>query len=69
MKAFLDEETHMMKEMVNKIKAAGANVVLCQKGNRRHNSIVPGQGRNSRSPENQEIRHGETGEEQQEAKS
>jgi thermosome len=32
MKAFLDEETHMMKEMVNKIKAAGANVALCQKG-------------------------------------
>ena len=32
MKAFLDEETHMMKEMVDKIKKAGANVVLCQKG-------------------------------------
>lgn len=32
MKAFLDEETRMMKEMVDKIKAAGANVVLCQKG-------------------------------------
>ena len=32
MKAFLDEETHMMKEMVDKIKASGANVVLCQKG-------------------------------------
>ena len=32
MKAFLDEETHMMKEMVNKIKASGANVALCQKG-------------------------------------
>lgn len=32
MKAFLDEETRMMKEMVDKIKASGANVVLCQKG-------------------------------------
>ena len=32
MKAFLDEETNMMKEMVDKIKASGANVVLCQKG-------------------------------------
>ena len=32
MKAFLDEETHMMKEMVDKIKASGANVVLAQKG-------------------------------------
>jgi chaperonin GroEL (HSP60 family) len=32
MKAFLDEETHMMKEMVDKIKVAGANVALCQKG-------------------------------------
>jgi len=32
MKAFLDEETGMMKEMVDKIKASGANVVLCQKG-------------------------------------
>ncbi|MEM2897328.1 MAG: thermosome subunit beta [Candidatus Bathyarchaeia archaeon] len=32
MKAFLDEETRLMKEMVDKIKAAGANVVLCQKG-------------------------------------
>jgi len=32
MKAFLDEETKMMKDMVEKIKAAKANVVLCQKG-------------------------------------
>jgi chaperonin GroEL (HSP60 family) len=32
MKAFLDEETRMMKEMVDKIKASGANVVLAQKG-------------------------------------
>jgi thermosome len=32
MKAFLDEETRMMKAMVDKIKATGANVVLCQKG-------------------------------------
>lgn len=32
MKAFLDEETHMMKGMVDKIKASGANVVICQKG-------------------------------------
>jgi len=32
MKAFLDEETRMMKEMVDKIKASGATVVLCQKG-------------------------------------
>ncbi|MEM3575062.1 MAG: thermosome subunit beta [Candidatus Bathyarchaeia archaeon] len=32
MKAFLDEENRMMREMVEKIKASGANVVLCQKG-------------------------------------
>jgi thermosome len=32
MKAFLDEETRMMKAMADKIKASGANVVLCQKG-------------------------------------
>ncbi|MEM2099123.1 MAG: thermosome subunit beta [Candidatus Bathyarchaeia archaeon] len=32
MKAFLDQETTMMKEMVDKIKASGANVVFCQKG-------------------------------------
>ncbi|MBX5320755.1 MAG: thermosome subunit beta [Candidatus Bathyarchaeota archaeon] len=32
MKAFLDQETKMLKEMVEKIKAAGANVVFCQKG-------------------------------------
>jgi thermosome len=32
MKAFLDEESRMLKEMVNKIVEAGANVVLCQRG-------------------------------------
>ncbi len=32
MNAFLDQENKMMKEMVDKIKAAGANVVFCQKG-------------------------------------
>jgi len=32
MKAFLDEESRMLKEMTEKILAAGANVVLCQKG-------------------------------------
>ena len=32
MKAFLDEENRMMKEMVEKVKKSGANVVLCQKG-------------------------------------
>jgi thermosome len=32
MKAFLDQETKMLKEMVDKIKAVGANVVFCQKG-------------------------------------
>lgn len=32
MKAFLDQETSMMKDMVDKIKAAGAEVVFCQKG-------------------------------------
>lgn len=32
MKAFLDQETRMLKEMVDKIKAAGANVLFCQKG-------------------------------------
>jgi thermosome len=32
MKAFLDEETRMLKEMVDKIAKTGANVVLCQRG-------------------------------------
>ena len=32
MKAFLDQETQMLKEMVDKVKASGANVVFCQKG-------------------------------------
>ncbi|MFQ6064847.1 MAG: thermosome subunit beta [Candidatus Bathyarchaeia archaeon] len=32
MKAFLDKETHMLKEMVEKVKKAGANVLICQKG-------------------------------------
>lgn len=32
MKAFLDQETNMLKEMVDKIKAAGADAVFCQKG-------------------------------------
>jgi len=32
MKMFLDQETQMMKKMVDKIKSSGANVVLCQKG-------------------------------------
>lgn len=32
MKAFLDEEERMLKEMVNKITSAGAKVLICQKG-------------------------------------
>jgi len=32
MKAFLDQEDSMLKDMVNKIKAAGADIVFCQKG-------------------------------------
>ena len=32
MKAFLEEEERMLKNMVNKIKSVGANVVFCQKG-------------------------------------
>jgi thermosome len=32
MKAFLDQENKMLQDMVDKIKAAGANVVFCQKG-------------------------------------
>jgi len=32
MEAFMKEEERMMREMVEKIRAAGANVVLCQKG-------------------------------------
>jgi thermosome len=32
MKAFLDEESRMLKSMVDKITSAGANVVFCQKG-------------------------------------
>jgi thermosome len=32
MKAFMDEETKLLKGMVDKVTAAGANVVICQKG-------------------------------------
>src|ERR687895_47593 len=32
MQMFLEEETKMLKSMVEKIKSSGANVVLCQKG-------------------------------------
>jgi len=32
MKAFLDEEIKMLRDMVEKIKKVGANVVFCQKG-------------------------------------
>src|SRR2546428_215290 len=32
MQSFLDEETKLMKDMVEKIAESGANVVLCQKG-------------------------------------
>ena len=32
LKSFLDEENRILKEMVEKITGAGANVVLCQKG-------------------------------------
>ncbi len=32
MKAFLDEESHILKEMVDKIVKTKANVVLCQRG-------------------------------------
>jgi thermosome len=32
MQAFLDQENKMLQDMVNKIKASGANVVFCQKG-------------------------------------
>ncbi len=32
MKAFLDQETRMLKDMVEKVKTAGANVLICQKG-------------------------------------
>jgi len=32
MKAFLDQETTMMQDMVEKVKASGANVIFCQKG-------------------------------------
>ena len=32
MQMFLEEENRMLKEMVDKIKSAGANVVICQKG-------------------------------------
>jgi len=31
-KAFLDEEEHMLKAMVDKVIATGANVLVCQKG-------------------------------------
>ncbi|NOZ59319.1 MAG: thermosome subunit [Euryarchaeota archaeon] len=32
LQAFIDEEERMLKEMVEKVKASGANVLFCQKG-------------------------------------
>ena len=32
MKAFLDQETDMMRDMATKVKASGADVIFCQKG-------------------------------------
>jgi thermosome len=32
MKAFLDQESRMLKDMVEKVKRTGANVLICQKG-------------------------------------
>ena len=32
MQNFLNEEERMLKSMVDKISASGANVVICQKG-------------------------------------
>jgi len=32
MKAFIEEEGRLLKDMVGKIKAAGANIIFCQKG-------------------------------------
>ncbi len=32
MQAFLDQETRMIQDMVNKIIGSGANVLFCQKG-------------------------------------
>jgi thermosome len=32
MKAFLDQENKMLQDMVDKVKASGANVIFCQKG-------------------------------------
>ncbi len=32
MKAFLDQETNMLQDMVTKVKASGADIVFCQKG-------------------------------------
>ncbi len=32
MKAFLDQENKMLQDMVEKVKASGANVIFCQKG-------------------------------------
>ncbi len=32
MKAFLDQETDMMQDMVTKVKASGADIIFCQKG-------------------------------------
>jgi len=32
MKAFLDQENRMLKDMVEKVKKAGTNVIICQKG-------------------------------------
>ncbi len=32
MKAFLDQETDMLQEMVNKVKTSGADIIFCQKG-------------------------------------
>ena len=31
-KSFIEEESQILKDIVNKIKSTGTNVVLCQKG-------------------------------------
>ena len=36
MQLFLDEEERMLKDMVNSVTKAGANVIFCEKGHRRH---------------------------------
>jgi Chaperonin GroEL (HSP60 family) len=55
---FLDQEEDQLREKVDSIAATGADVVFCQKGNRRPRSALPRKRGHSRGPANEEFRYG-----------